>query len=290
MGYDYDLSEGPLLCEEELHAPDELQVRVLPPALLHVLQHSHILLRRQADRDRRDEVPGALRRRLLLLRPDRDRLLGVPDGIAPGLLRERPGRADDGDPGGDAGDSHRRLGDHHPIDPLELHLRLLPGPPLPPDRGPSRREPCGRQRPWGADHPRPHHSVLFQHRDPLRQLHHDLQEGRPHQHALHEHLGALRGGLLPHHRPAGVASDGLSPFADDLLAERDEARSPPGLQLAGAGAGRGDPGPLLSVALTGEPSRLSVCGPEGEDGGDAGALLRGEEKIYWGGVASGWRT
>jgi len=76
-----------------------------------------------------------------------------------------------------------------------------------------------------------------------------------------------------------VASDGLAPSADDLLAERDEARPSPGLQLAGAGAGGGDPGPLLGVAPAGEPPRLSVCGPEGEDGGDAGALLRGKENL-----------
>ncbi|MGC9514317.1 ABC transporter permease [Methanocrinis sp.] len=82
------------------------------------------------------------------------------------------------------------------------------------------------------------------------------------------------GGLLPHHRPPQLASDRLSSLADDLLPERDEARSPPGLHSARPGAGRGDSRTILGVALTGEPPRLSVCGPEGEDGGDAGALLR----------------
>ena len=148
------------------------------------------------------------------------------------------------------------------------------------DRRPPRREPFGRQHPRGADHPRPHHSVLFQHRDPLRQLHHDLQKGRPDQHALHEHLGAVRGGFLPHHRPAGVAPDGFAPFADDLLSERDEARPPPGLHPPRAGAGGGDPRSLLGDPLTGEPPGLSVCSPEGEDGGDAGALLSAS-KVVW---------
>ncbi len=69
------------------------------------------------------------------------------------------------------------------------------------------------------------------------------------------------------------------PRTDDLLAERDEARPPPGLHLAGAGAGGGDPRPLLGDPSSGEPSRLQIRGPEGEDGGDAGALLRVGENL-----------
>jgi len=62
-------------------------------------------------------------------------------------------------------------------------------------------------------------------------------------------------------------------WSDNLLPERDEARPPAGPHLAGTGAGGGDPGPLLGDPFAGEPPRLSVRGPEGEDGGDAGALL-----------------
>jgi len=120
--------------------------------------------------------------------------------------------------------------------------------------------------------------MLFQHRDPLGELHHDLQKGRSDKHALHEHLGAIRGGLLPHLGSSQLAPDRLAPPPDDLLPQRDEARPPPGLQPGGAGAGDRDPGPLLGGPGAGEPPRLSVRGKEGEDGGDAGALLK-EEKM-----------
>jgi hypothetical protein len=83
------------------------------------------------------------------------------------------------------------------------------------------------------------------------------------------------GRLLPHHGPPIVAPDGLVPFTDDLLPERDKARPPPGLLALGASSRGRNSNPLLSATPAGGPAQLQVRGPEGEDRRDAGALLKG---------------
>ncbi len=125
---------------------------------------------------------------LLLLRSHRDGLLRISDDLAPELFRERARRADDGDPGGHAGDPHQHIEHHRPVISLELHLRLIPGAALS-DHRHLPGSGYDTSQCWRGDiDPDPHHNMLQQHRNIIGQLHHGLQERRPDQHAPDGHF------------------------------------------------------------------------------------------------------